>query len=76
MDQGTNVEWHDDPYHLVDIPEPGEPLEPQEPPEPEELQQPQDPQEPQETQEISDMFAEIDHALDELDDVVAAEEGK
>ncbi|PWA68067.1 hypothetical protein CTI12_AA312520 [Artemisia annua] len=30
---------------------------------------------PEEPQEISDMFAEIDQALDELDDVVAAEEG-
>ena len=32
-------------------------------------------EEPQEPQEISDMFAEIDQALDELDDVVAGGEG-
>jgi hypothetical protein len=60
VDQGTNVEWHDDPYHLVDVPEP------------EEMHAIEDPEEPQ---EISDMFAEIDQALDELDDVVAAGEG-
>ncbi|PWA51323.1 hypothetical protein CTI12_AA455980 [Artemisia annua] len=51
VDQGIDVEWQDDPYHLVDVPEPEEP------------------------QEISDMFAEIDQALDELNDVVAAEKG-
>lgn len=48
VDQGIDVEWQDDPYHLVD-----------------------DPEEPE---KISNMFAEIDQALDVLDDVVAAEE--
>ncbi|PWA96199.1 hypothetical protein CTI12_AA040600 [Artemisia annua] len=57
VDQGIDVDWNDDPYHLVDVPEPEEMYAVEEP------------------QEISDMFAEIDQALDELDDVVAAEEG-
>ena len=57
VDQGKDVDWTDDPYHLVDVPEPEEMHAIEEP------------------QEISDMFAEIDHAFDELDDVVAAGEG-
>ncbi|PWA71624.1 hypothetical protein CTI12_AA253300 [Artemisia annua] len=57
VDQGIDVDWTGDPYHLVDVPEPEEMYAIEEP------------------QEISDMFAEIDQALDELDDVVAAEEG-
>ncbi|PWA42224.1 hypothetical protein CTI12_AA546870 [Artemisia annua] len=60
VDQGKDVDWTDDPYHLVDVPEP------------EEMHAIEEPQEPQ---EISDMFTEIDQALDELDDVVAAGEG-
>jgi hypothetical protein len=48
VDQRIDVEWKDDPYHLVD--------------------------EPKQPEEISDMFAETDQALDELDDVVAAGE--
>ncbi|PWA89001.1 transposase, MuDR [Artemisia annua] len=63
VDQGKDVDWTDDPYHLVDVPEP------------EEMHAIEEPQEPEEPQEISDMFAEIDQALDELDDVVAAGEG-
>ncbi|PWA49281.1 hypothetical protein CTI12_AA481420 [Artemisia annua] len=63
VDQGIDVDWTDDPYHLVDVPEP------------EEMYAIEEPQEPEVPQEISDMFAEIDQALDELDDVVAAEEG-
>ncbi|PWA86758.1 hypothetical protein CTI12_AA085250 [Artemisia annua] len=63
VDQGKDVDWTDDPYHLVDVPEP------------EEMHAIEEPQEPKEPQEISDMFAEIDQALDELDDVVAAGEG-
>ncbi|PWA97306.1 hypothetical protein CTI12_AA030120 [Artemisia annua] len=63
VDQGKDVDWNDDPYHLVDVPEP------------EEMHAIEEPQEPEEPQEISDMFAEIDQALDELDDVVAAGEG-
>ncbi|PWA76603.1 hypothetical protein CTI12_AA234720 [Artemisia annua] len=63
VDQGKDVDWTDDPYHLVDVPEP------------EEMHAIDEPQEPEEPQEISDMFAEIDQALDELDDVVAAGEG-
>ena len=59
-DEEVEQEWHGDPYHLVDVPEP------------EELHAIEEPQEPE---EISDMFAEIDQALDELDDVVAAGEG-
>ena len=62
-DEEVDQEWHGDPYHLVDVPEP------------EELHAIEEPQEPEEPQEISDMFAEIDQALDELDDVVAAGEG-
>ncbi|PWA85111.1 hypothetical protein CTI12_AA153160 [Artemisia annua] len=57
VDQGKDVDWTHDPYHLVDVPEPEEMHAIEEP------------------QEISDMFAEIDQALDELDDVVAAGEG-
>ncbi|PWA58579.1 hypothetical protein CTI12_AA361660 [Artemisia annua] len=57
VDQGKDVDWTDDPYHLVDFPE---------------LEEMRVIEEPQ---EISDMFAEIDQALDELDDVVAAGEG-
>ncbi|PWA76468.1 hypothetical protein CTI12_AA235150 [Artemisia annua] len=60
VDQGKDVDWTDDPYHLVDVPEP------------EEMHAIEEPEEPQ---EMSDMFAEIDQALDELDDVVAAGEG-
>jgi hypothetical protein len=63
VDQGKDVDWTDDPYHLVDVPEP------------EEMHAIEEPQEPEEPQEISDMFAEIDQALDELDDAVAAGEG-
>ncbi|PWA56307.1 hypothetical protein CTI12_AA421490 [Artemisia annua] len=63
VDQGKDVDWTDDPYHLVDVPEP------------EEMHAIEEPQEPEDPQEISDMFAEIDQALDELDDVVAAGEG-
>ncbi|PWA52915.1 transposase, MuDR [Artemisia annua] len=63
VDQEKDVDWTYDPYHLVDVPEP------------EEMHAIEEPQEPQEPQEISDMFAEIDQALDELDDVVAAGEG-
>ncbi|PWA65083.1 hypothetical protein CTI12_AA258010 [Artemisia annua] len=63
VDQGKDVDWTDDPYHLVDVPEP------------EEMHAIEEPQEPEEPQDISDMFAEIDQALDELDDVVAAGEG-
>ncbi|PWA44826.1 hypothetical protein CTI12_AA523050 [Artemisia annua] len=57
VDQGIDVDWNDDPYHLVDVHEPEEMYAVEEP------------------QEISDMFAEIDQALDEFDYVVAAEEG-
>ncbi|PWA84380.1 hypothetical protein CTI12_AA159680 [Artemisia annua] len=57
VDQGKDVDWTDDPYHLVDVPEPEEMHAIEEP------------------QEISGTFAEIDQALDELDDVVAAGEG-
>ncbi|PWA77159.1 hypothetical protein CTI12_AA125040 [Artemisia annua] len=60
VDQGKDVDWTDDSYHLVDVPEP------------EEMHAIEETQEPQ---EISDMFAEIDQALDELDYVVAAGEG-
>ncbi|PWA54404.1 hypothetical protein CTI12_AA434200 [Artemisia annua] len=63
VDQGKDVDWTDDPYHLVDVPEP------------EEMHAIEEPQEPEEPQEISDMFTEIDQALDELDDVVTAGEG-
>ncbi|PWA45148.1 hypothetical protein CTI12_AA513730 [Artemisia annua] len=63
VDQGKDVDWTHDPYHLVDVPEP------------EEMHAIEEPQEPEEPQEISDMFAEIDQALDELDDIVAAGEG-
>lgn len=56
-DEEVEQEWHGDPYHLVDVPEPEEFHAIEEP------------------QEISDMFAEIDQALDELDDVVAVGEG-
>ncbi|GJW39628.1 hypothetical protein Tco_0065473, partial [Tanacetum coccineum] len=41
VDQENDVEWQDDPYHLVD--------------------------EPEEPKEISDMFDELDQAMDELD---------
>ncbi|PWA41920.1 hypothetical protein CTI12_AA549650 [Artemisia annua] len=58
--KGKDVDWTDDPYHLVDVPEP------------EEMYAIEEPKEPQ---DICDMFAEIDQALDELDDVVAAGEG-
>ncbi|PWA80291.1 PDDEXK-like protein [Artemisia annua] len=63
VEQGKDVDWTDDPYHLVDVPEP------------EEMHAIEEPQEPEEPQDISDMFAEIDQALDELDDVVVAGEG-
>ncbi|PWA52790.1 transposase, MuDR [Artemisia annua] len=63
VDLGKDVDWTDDPYHLFDVPEP------------EEMHAIEEPQEPEEPQEISDMFAEIDQALDELDDVVEVGEG-
>nr|GEW54648.1 hypothetical protein [Tanacetum cinerariifolium] len=47
VDQENDVEWQDDPYHLVD--------------------------EPGETKEITDIFVELDQAIDELDQVVATE---
>ncbi|GKD63189.1 hypothetical protein Tco_1305297 [Tanacetum coccineum] len=45
VDQDIDVEWQDDPYHLVDEPE-----------------------------EISDMFAKLDQAMDELDQVIEVED--
>ncbi|PWA66746.1 hypothetical protein CTI12_AA324910 [Artemisia annua] len=46
VDQGKDVDWTDDSYHLVDVPKP------------EEMHAIEEPQEPEEPQEISDMFAE------------------
>ncbi|PWA56308.1 DNA helicase, UvrD-like, C-terminal [Artemisia annua] len=43
VDQGKDVDWTDDPYHLVDVPEPEEMHaieEPQEPEEPQEIRKP------------------------------------
>nr|GEW05143.1 hypothetical protein [Tanacetum cinerariifolium] len=45
VDKGIDVEWQDDPYHLINEPE-----------------------------EISDIFADLDQALDELDQVIEAQD--